>query len=392
MFFRHLGESSSKVRLQALWDQEREKTTGLQAQLEHSRKTHIEAEKKISHLEAQKQSQAHLNEQLHLRFEKLSQDILDKKSRQFREMSSQSIKHLLDPLQQKLQSFQKQVEETYGKESRERFSLGNEIKKLCETHGQLTQALRGDVKARGRWGEIILEKILESSGLVEGNHYRLQGKGLKGRDEEGRVQKPDAIIYLPEGRHIVIDSKVSLKHYESFIADPNPPGGGQHLNAFIDSIKQQAVLLSGKQYHLLEDLKSPDFVLMFFPIEGAFSLALQNQPDIFQFCWNKKIIMVSPTTLLATLRTVESVWKIDKQNRNVNEIARQSGSLYDKLVGFVEDMEELDRCLSKARDSYNKAQNKLSTGKGNALSKLENIKKLGAKTQKHIPTTWTDSV
>ena len=256
----------------------------------------------------------------------------------------------------------------------------------------LTKALKGDVKAQGNWGEIVLERILEESGLREGVEYYLQGSGLGLKDTEGRAQKPDVVIALPEGKHIIIDSKVSLTHYERYVAEEDEVAKKLALKNFIDSLRQHVVGLSGKRYEQHGTLGSPDFVLMFTPIEGAYSLAVQQDPSLHPFAWEKKIVLVCPSTLFATLRTIASVWKNEMQNRNVQEIARQGGALYDKFVGFIEDMTEIGDRLKQVDKAYDKAKNKLVDGTGSLISRTENLRKLGAKTTKQLPKELVEEI
>ena len=353
---------------------------------------HLLAEKKLSELTGEKQNREILQDQFTSHFKNLSQEIIENKSKQFQLQAEKNLSDLLNPLKEKIQSFQKKVEDTYDKESRERFSLKDKIKELCDVHDRLKsetmhlkQTLKGDVKAQGQWGEVILSAILEASGLKENEHYITQGRGLPLTDEEGRRQKPDVIVKLPDNKHIIIDSKVSLKHYEQFIVSESEEQKKTQLSYFISSLRTHIKQLSEKKYFITNTINTPDFVLMFFPIEGAFSLALQSDPKIFQFSWDHSIVVVSPTTLLATLKTVESIWKREKQNRNAIEIAQASGRLYDKFTLFTKDLTEIGSHLKRAEDSYGKALQKLHTGKGSIVSKLEKIKHLGARTSKQMP-------
>ena len=247
----------------------------------------------------------------------------------------------------------------------------------------LTRALKGDVKAQGNWGEIVLEKILENSGLREGEEYISQGRNLKLKDETGKAQKPDIIVNLPDHKKIIIDSKVSLTHYERYVSSESDSREIE-LKSFIESITGHLKDLSSKSYQLNDKLLSPDFVLMFFPIEGAFSLALQKDPKIFQWAWERSIIIVSPTTLLATLKTVHSIWRQEKSNKNAQLISQESGKLYDKMAIFLEDMHKVGDSIKKTESIYQQAYSKLSTGRGNIISRLDKIKTLGAKAQKSI--------
>lgn len=385
-------KKTTLIKYKTLINKEQEERNKLEEEIKTLRANYLHAEKKLSELSSEKKSTDLIQTQFSDHFKNLSQEILYNKSKLFRIEAEKNIANLLNPLKEKIQSFQTKVEETYSQESRERFSLKEKIRELCQVHERLeeetkhlSQALKGDVKAQGQWGEIILSTLLEASGLKEGEHYIIQGKDLKLENEEGKRQKPDVIIKLPDDKHIIIDAKVSLSHYERFIVSPSEKEKQSHLAQFISSLRTHVTQLSKKQYSSSQILNTPEFVLMFFPIEGAFSLALQSDPTIFQFSWDHSIVIVSPTTLLATLKTVESIWKREKQNRNAIEIALASGRLYDKFTLFTEDLLQIGNSLKKAEDSYQQALQKLHNGKGNIISKLEKIKQLGAKTSKQIP-------
>ena len=389
----------SLIKEQTLLNQITTEKTLQNEELQKLRANCLNLEKELSSLQTEKESRQTLQNQFEVHFKNLSQNILESKSKQFQiqakqdmQQAKQDIQYLLNPLKEKIENFQKKVEDTYSNESRERFSLKENIKDLCNTHEQLktetlnlSKALKGDVKAQGQWGEMILSAILDASGLKEGEHYLTQGKELKMRDVEGQRQKPDVIVKLPDNKHIVIDSKVSLTHYERFITSDSKEQKQGYLSQFKLSLRAHIKGLKEKQYSLSSSLNTPDFVLMFFPIEGAFSLALQEDPKLFEFSWNKSIVVVSPTTLLATLKTVESIWKREKQNKNALEIAQVSGRLYDKFVGFTDELSEIGQHLDKAKESHHQACQKLRDGRGSIVSRLDKIKQLGAKTSKQIP-------
>lgn len=323
-------------------------------------------------------------------FENLAHKIFEKSSDRLLETSEKNLQNLLFPLREKLGEFQKRVEETYAQESREVFSLKNEIKNILEANqrisseaNRLTTALRGDVRAQGAWGELVLKKILEASGLREGHEYKLQAVDMGLKSDDGRTQKPDVIVNLPDNKHLIVDSKVSLVHYEKTVAaDEITRTGSQKM--FLQSLYQHVDGLSAKTYHNLEGLSAPDFTMMFVPMEGAFSLAMQLDSDLFTYAWNKRIVIVSPTTLLATLRTVASIWNQERQNKNAIEIARQGGALYDKFVNFLDDLKDLGSSIEKSNEHYTRLVGKISTGKGNLISRVERLKDLGAKTTKEI--------
>ena len=316
---------------------------------------------------------------------------------QFENISNKNIGHLLDPLKEKITTFQSKIEHLYTEEAKERHSLKNEIKNISEIGHQLnqealnlTKALKGDVKMQGNWGEMVLEKILENSGLRRGEEFITQGEGLGLKTDEGAQQKPDVIIMLPENKHIIVDSKVSLNHYERYLATEVPAEKQQLLKLFNDSIEAHVKDLSKKDYAKLDKLDSPDFVLMFFPIEGAYSLAIQHNPNIFYWAWERSIIIVGPTTLMATLKTIHSIWRQEKSNQNAQAIANESGKMYDKMANFLEDLFKIGEQIKRTDDTFQSSLNKLKTGKGNVMSRLELIKKLGAKAKKQIDIQYED--
>jgi DNA recombination protein RmuC len=340
----------------------------------------------------QRESSEELKKQLKLEFENIGSKIFSDNTEKFRTESESKLKLMLDPLKDNIESFRKKVEETYNSESRERFALKAEISRIAEATsnisleaGNLTKALKGDQKAQGNWGEITLERILESSGLRKGQEYTVQGMGMGLKDTDGKVQKPDVIINLPEGKHLIIDSKVSLKHYEMMTETKSDPDRQRLMKDFLTSVYSHIDDLSKKSYQDLDKLGTPDFVFLFMPLEGAFSLALQEDNDMFQYAWKKNIVVVCPSTLLATLRTVASIWRIENQNKNAIKIAEESGRLYDKFAGLYEDLENVGEILKRAQDTHEDAMSKLKSGKGNLMARIDRIKKLGAKTEKSLP-------
>ena len=329
--------------------------------------------------------------QMTLHFENLSQKIFNEKSSQFKKDSKEQIAGLLDPVKEKIKEFQDKVEKHYGLEAQERFSLRNEIEKMAKMGekmrletDQLTQALKGNAQSQGAWGEVILNRVLTASGLREGEEYEVQGKGMDLRSETGQLQKPDVVVNLPQKKHLVIDSKVSLTHYLKWTKAENSEDQSQFLKLFVQSIRKHITDLSTKNYAHALGLQSLDFVFMFFPLEGAFSTALQTDSHITDFAWKQSIVVVSPTTLLATLRTVAFIWQRERESKNVLEISKKAGSLYDKFVGFSEDLKHVGGHLEKSTRSYEQAYNKLCSGKGNIVSRLEEIKRLGARAEKNI--------
>lgn len=353
-----------------------EQAARLQSELDSERKRFDE---KLSLLE-------NAREQMSLQFRNLANEILEDKSKRFTASNQENIAQILKPLQEKIQQFEKRVEETYDRESKERFSLAREIKNLQELNTRisedaiaLTNALKGDNKAQGAWGEMILESILEKSGLVKGREYEVQ-VSLQGAD--GGRSQPDVIVHLPESKDLVIDAKVSLKAYEAFCSEDDPDKKAERLKQHIQSIRNHVKLLSGKDYQNLPGITTLDFILLFMPIEAAFSVAAQQDAELFLSAFEKNIIIVGPSTLLTTLRTVQNIWRMAQQNQNALEIARRAGALYDKFVGFVGDLEDIGAKIDASRKSYDQAHNKLLSGRGNLISRVEKLKELGAKASK----------
>lgn len=321
-------------------------------------------------------------------FENLANRILEEKSKKFSEQNKTALNDLLSPLKEKISTFEKKVEETYDRELRDKLSLREEVKRLYELNhriseeaNNLTRALKGDVKKQGDWGEVILETILERSGLVRDREYRKQ---VVVKNAEGDTIKPDYLVMLPDNRHIIIDSKVSLVAYEQFVNADDEEQRSYYLKAHLDSMKNHVKLLSDKNYYSALEFNTPDFVLMFVPIEASFAAALQADPELFHYAWDKRIVIVSPTTLLATLRTVASIWKMEKQSQHAFQIAEESGKLYDKFVAFVEDLKKIGHQLNQTKETYTEAMRKLYEGKGNLVTRAEKIRELGAKTTKAL--------
>ena len=328
-------------------------------------------------------------------FKNLANEILEDKSKRFTEQNAASLDALLKPLQTKLTEFKEQVNTSYGNEARERFALKSEIERLASLNlrmsdetRSLTQALKGDSKVQGNWGELVLESILESSGLRKGEEYLVQDSHTQ---TDGSRLQPDVVIKLPEGKSLVVDSKVSITAYARHAETTDPIVAEQELAAHIQSLRQHIQGLSGKNYSSLYGVGSVDFVLMFVPIEPAFLLALKTAPNLYQEALAKNIVLVCPSTLMATLRTVAHLWRQDHQNRNALEIAKQCGSLYDKFVGFVDDLEKLGQRLDQAQTSYHDAFHKLKTGKGNLIRSAEKVRELGVKPSKNLPTPLIES-
>ncbi len=319
------------------------------------------------------------------KFEVFAQDLMKKSQENLESSSSKSFENILKPLSEKIKDFEKKVETVYQAEARERFNLKKEIERMAFTSENLGKALRGDFKTQGIWGEIILEKVLEASGLREGFEYTTQGRDLQLKNEEGSRFKPDVIIHLPEERHLIIDSKVSLTAFEKWVNTENENEKALALKSFASAVRLHVQGLSEKHYQNLKNLRSPDFVFLFFPIETALIALYENDPNLFQQAWSRKVVLVGPSTLLPTLKTVESIWKNEKQNQNALEIARSGGLLYDKFVLFCEDLIAVGKSLQGAQNSYEEAMKKLRDGKGNLLRQSERLKEFGVRSQKQIP-------
>ena len=324
-------------------------------------------------------------------FENLANKILEEKSQKFTEQNRTNLDIILNPLKERIKEFEQKIDTSYKAEAAERNSLKGEIKSLVELNKQISEeannlakALKGDTKKQGNWGEVILEKILERSGLVKGQEYDVQ---VSTSNEEGKRIQPDVVIFLPDEKHLIVDSKVSLVAYEEMVNATTEEERETALKNHLLSVRNHIKILSDKNYQSSADFTSPDFVLLFMPIESSFGLAVQGDNELFNYAWDRKIVIVSPTTLLATLRTIASVWKQEKQTRNAIEIARQSGALYDKFKGFLDDLIDVGKRMDSAKSSYSDAMNKLSGGTGNILKRIEDIKKLGAKTSKEIPVS-----
>ena len=339
-------------------------------------------------LDSQKAELEDIQKKFTTEFENIAHKILKNNSQEFTQVNQKNINEILNPLKDKIQLFEKKVEDTYQKGIKDQTDLKAEIKKLYDLNSRisqeannLTKALKSDSKKQGNWGEFILERVLERSGLVKGQEYDTQ---ITARNEQGDLIRPDVIVKLPENKHIIVDSKVSLVAYETFVNTDDPDQKTSFLKQHVESIKTHIKGLSDKNYQNATLFDTPDFVLLFMPIESAFSVAIQSDPDLFNFAWERKIVIVSPTTLLATLRTVSSIWKHEKQTQNAIEIARQGGALYDKFVGFLNDLEDLGNQINRVSKTYDTAKNKLTDGSGNLIKRAETLKKLGAKASKSI--------
>jgi DNA recombination protein RmuC len=354
-------------------------------ELESTKAYHRSQQEKM---QEQKVEIEQIRTQFQREFENVAEKLLKEKSKEFIDVNRTNLDMILNPLKENLKAFEDKVEKVYNMEAAERNTLKGVITQLMDLNKQisdeaqnLTKALKGDNKKQGNWGEVILERVLERSGLVRDQEYRIQAAM---QTTDGTRYQPDVIIDLPDDKHLVIDSKVSLIAYERLVNADTEDDRKLFAKAHIESIRGHIAGLSAKKYHDLYKINSPDFVLLFVPIESSFSIAVQLDGELFNYAWDKKVVIVSPSTLLATLRTIASMWKQERQNRNVLEIARLSGDMYDKFVGFLGDMDGIGRNINQTQSAYNSALNKLSEGRGNLTSTAERIKKLGAKADKQI--------
>lgn len=345
-------------------------------------------------LNNQKQEIETLQQRLAKEFENLANKIFEEKSEKFVRQNRDSLDIVLNPLKEKMEEFRKKVEDTHMENSKEQSRLGEQIRNLTELNqgmredaNRLTQALKGESKTQGNWGELILERILEKSGLTKGQEYTVQESFV---NEDGRRQQPDVIIKLPDNKNLIVDSKVSLTSYERFSSAANTEEQQAWLKAHTKSIREHIKQLSDKRYQQLYEINSPDFVLMFVPIESAFAAAVQADPEIFNDAFEQNIVIVTTSTLLATLRTISSIWKQEYQNRNVLEIARQGGDLYDKFVSFTEDLIDLGKKMKAAQGAYEDSMKKLYEGRGNLIRRAETLRELGAKVSKQLDPKLVD--
>ena len=336
----------------------------------------------------QKEEVSKLQEKFTKEFENLANKILDEKSLKFTEQNQKNIKNILNPLQEKIQLFEKKVEDSQKENisinsalREQLLNLQNQNIKISKEAENLTKALKGDSKMQGNWGELVLERVLEKSGLEKDREYTVQQSFTT---KDGSRVLPDVVINLPDGKKMVIDSKVSLTDYERFV-NADEELQEKYLKDHINSLKKHVDQLSAKKYEDLYEMESPDFVLMFVPIETAFSAAINKDTSLYNNAFEKNIVIVTPSTLLATLRTIDSMWNNEKQQRNAIEIARQAGALYDKFEGFVSDLTKVGKKMDDAKIEYRGAMNKLVEGRGNIITSIEKLKKMGAKAKKSIP-------
>jgi DNA recombination protein RmuC len=330
-------------------------------------------------------------EELKNQFKLLANDIFDDKDKKHAQLNKEKLEALLNPFSKQLDDFKHKIDTVYHDEGKQRASLITEVKNLRDLNQQLnqeainlTRALKGDKKMQGNWGELILEKVLEQSGLRKGQEYDTQG-GF--RDEDNNLLKPDVIIHLPQGKEVIVDSKVSLIAYEKYTSASEKFEQVTALNEHVNAINKHIVTLSEKDYSALQGINSLDFVILFIPIESAFIAAFNHNEKLFSEAFSRKIIVVTPTTLLATLKTIENLWRYEKQNQNAQEIANKAGVIYDKFRGFIEDIEKLGKQLDTTHTTYHDALNKLTRGRGNLVNHAQQLLELGVKVKKEIPKT-----
>jgi DNA recombination protein RmuC len=363
----------------------------LNRQLSQKQAEYIALSEKLTEQKAELEK---FQERFRTEFKNLANEILEEKSKKFTEQNRTRLEEILKPLGEKIREFEKKVDETYDKESKQRFSLEKEIRNLAELNQQiskeasnLTRALKGQVKTQGNWGEIILESILEKSGLVRDREYFIQSSHTTA---DGRRLQPDVIVTYPGDRNVVIDAKVSLVAFERYTSGETKEEQDSALREHVTSIRNHIVELSSKNYQDLYQLHCLNFVMLFMPVEPAYLIAMQYDPGLWNFAYDRRVLLISPTNLIAALQMISNLWRVEYQNKNALEIARQSADLLDKFVNFVEDLQDVGKKIEGARQSHDAAMNKLSTGKGNLIRRTEKIRELGARSAKEIPKTLLD--
>ncbi|PQJ14802.1 DNA recombination protein RmuC [Aureicoccus marinus] len=374
-------QKSEEIKQQILQEQE-----GLKLKLQESE---LRREGVVKQLEDQKEELEKLQEKFTLEFENLAQKILDEKSEKFALQNQKNIKVILDPLKEKIKQFETKVDDTQKANIGIHAALKQQLEhlqaqnmKMTKETENLTKALKGDSKMQGNWGELVLERVLEKSGLEKDREYSVQQSHI---GEDGQRLMPDVIIHLPDGKKMIVDSKVSLTDYERYVNAESEEDQQKALKQHMISLQRHIDQLSAKKYEDLYQMESPDFVLLFVPIEPAFALAMNHNNDFYVKAFEKNIVIVTPTTLLATLRTIDSMWVNEKQRKNAIEIARQAGALYDKFEGFVGDLTRVGKRMDDAKKEYEGAMNKLVLGRGNLVVSVQKLKQMGAKAKKALP-------
>lgn len=388
-------QKSSTERLHEITKQELQATKTRHDELANRLSISLTENKNLQEkLQGQKEELELLQQKMQKDFELLANRILDEKSQKFVQKNDDVLKAILDPLKDRLREYEQRVSETHLQTEKERSALREQLKQLSDMSHRmsnealnLTRALKGDNKTQGNWGEMILEKILEKSGLEKGREYEVQQSFI---NENGSRVQPDVLVRLPDSKTLIVDSKVSLTAYEKFMSSDDEAQKVLFLKEHILSFRTHVKGLSGKEYHKLYDIKTPDFVLLFVPIESAFALAVSNDNELYNDAFDKNIIIVSTSTLLATLRTVANIWKQEYQNQNSVEIARQGAELYDKFVSFTEDLIKVGQKMDESKKTYSEAMKKLSEGRGNLVKKAEDMRKLGLKASKQLPQPLID--
>lgn len=400
-----LAAKSAKTQLEERNRSLEESKNEIQTRLDSEMHRANESEKQLAELNAdyrnlkerlqeQKQEFEQLREKFEVQFENLANKILDEKSKKFTEQNREKLDQILKPLGEKIEQFKKQVADSYEKETRDRVSLKEQIIKMAELNQKmtdeaknLTKALKGDSKKQGNWGEVILQRILEKSGLRKDHEYEIQQSHTT---EDGRRLQPDVVIRLPDEKRLIVDSKVSLTAYERYVSADDDLEQEKALKDHVQSVRAHVKGLSSKNYQKIYEGKSPDFVLLFIPVEPAFAAALQGAQDLYQEAFERNIVIVSPSTLLATLATIDNIWKQEYQNKNAMEIASRGGALYDKFQLFVESMQDIGQRIDQTQKSYDTAMNRLTTGNGNVMRQVEMLRELGAKVSKQLPEELLD--
>ena len=396
---RLMGElSESKANYQILQKKAEKEKTVLQQSALAQQVELTELKKYIKETEKSTKEKLALSENaknvLTQQFENVANRIFDEKGEKFTKQNKFNLSEVLQPFTQEIGSFRKKIDDVYIKEAKERVSLQNEISKLFELNQtmskeaqNLTRALKGDKKIQGNWGEVVLERVLESSGLRKGHEYNTQ---LSLKNQDNQHFRPDVIVHLPDGKDVVIDSKVSLVSYEAYVCTEDDAQKSLYLKKHIEAIRQHISILSEKNYEALTGINSLDFILMFMPIESAFVIAFQHDDSLFQSAFNQRIIIVTPTTLLATLGTIRNTWKYEKLNKNTSEISTRATKMLDKFRGLVKDIEDLGRHIDKSQKSYNQVFNKLTKGQGNLIHQSNQLKSLGVTMKKDFPQYISD--
>lgn len=395
----------SRQECNALKDQCRELTqyrveaeqvsASLEEQLHTTHAQQVRAETRLEeqqrHMQEKEEFLHQARESMQMQFKALAQDIFEEKGRTLKHENKHGLNEILDPLRSQLQEFRQRIDTIHVTDLKDRTSIRHELEQLRSTSHQLnkeafnlTRALKGENKFQGNWGEMVLERVLEQSGLRKGYEYATQ---VPLRNDENKLLRPDVVVYLPEGKEIIIDSKVSLTAYERYCSTEDEIEQQQALKQHIHAVRQHIISLGSKDYADLNGVETLDFILMFMPLEPAFICALQHAEDLLELSLQQRVVVVTPTTLLATLRTVENIWRYERQNQNARAIAERAGAVYDKLRGFVEDMEKIGTQISTLDQQYHSAMNKLTLGRGNLISQASRFVDLGVKVKRKMPAS-----